>query len=191
MSSLPKTSHYEWETLPPPTPWGSAPTAAGVMHNVAVEQVSTAESYSTHLSCWKVKMQFLEHQLTHCPCLNDWQGYNSDIPYIQNHCSVLHSNNNCILPAPLLIHSFKWQLWAVKFKLEISYRFQWNSDLFCFITSLLSLSERSHFYSWSSFLALRCLVQVRRYAQGLLICNHKQGLTSSATSQGPCNINFW
>lgn len=143
-------------------------------------------------SCWKVKTQFLgEHQLTHCPCLNDWQGYSNDIPCIQNDCSVLCSNNNCILPAPLLIHSSKWQLWAVKVELEISCRFRWNNDLFCFITSLLTLSENSHSYSWPSFLALRCLVQARRYAQGLLLCKQKQGLTSSAISQGPCNINFW
>lgn len=34
---------------PPPTVWGSAPTAAGAMHPVAVEQVSAAGSCSTRL----------------------------------------------------------------------------------------------------------------------------------------------
>lgn len=105
-------------------------------------------------SCWKLKVQqwkkFLgDHQLTHCPYLNDWQGYNSDIPCVLNSCGVLHANTNIIPPAPLFNHSFKWQLWSVKVKLQKLYRFQRKSCFSCFITSLLTLTERPHSYWWS------------------------------------------
>lgn len=114
-------------------------------------------------SCWKLKAQqwkkFLgDHQLTHCPYLKDWQGYNSDIPCVQNSCGVLHANTNMIPPAPLFIHSFKWQLWSVNVKLQKLYRFQRKKGFSCFITSLLTLTERPHSYWWScdKTMAARC-----------------------------------
>lgn len=64
-------------------------------------------------------------------------------------CSVLHTDNNIIPPTPLFIHSFKWQLWVVKIKLQKVYRFQRKSEFSYFITSMLTSTEISYSYSWS------------------------------------------